>query len=322
MKRLGVRAALAERFAAVRIIIGRAIKPVSDWWFAPAPAERLAAVRIIVGTFALAWILIRIREGYAVAQLPAENFRPTGVVRLLESPLPPALALAISIATAVLMAAFVVGFRFRLLAPFAAIALLWTLTYRNSWGMIFHTENLLVLHVMALACSPAADAWAVDRKPAQPAAIGYGWVLKLMIALTAATYVLAGIAKLRIAGMDWIDGEQLRNQIAVDNLRKALLGDLIAPLATQFLEHPAGFIVFSVMTLVLEFGAPIALVGPRLARLWALAAWGFHVGVVLLMNIWFLYPLCGVAYVAMLRAERPGMWFLGWWRRRRGMPAA
>lgn len=298
------------------------MKRMSAWWFAPAPAERLAAVRIIVGIFALAWIVIRIREGYAVAQLPAENFRPTGVVRLLEAPLPPAIALAISIATAVLMAAFVVGFRFRVLAPIAAVALLWTLTYRNSWGMIFHTENLLVLHVMALACSPAADAWAVDRKPAHPAAIGYGWVLKLMIALTAVTYVLAGIAKLRIAGMEWIDGEQLRNQIAVDNLRKALLGDSIAPLATQFLEHPSGFTVFSVMTLVLELGAPIALVGPRLARLWALAAWGFHLGVVLLMNIWFLYPLCGVAYVAMLRAERPGTWLIGWWRRRQGMPGS
>ena len=295
------------------------MKRIADWWFAPAPAERLAAVRIIVGTFALAWVLIRIREGYAVAQLPAENFRPTGVVLLLEAPLPPDLALAISIATAVLLGAFVVGFRFRVLAPLAAVALLWTLTYRNSWGMIFHTENLLVLHVIALACAPAADAFAIDRRPAQPAAIGYGWVLKLMVALTVVTYVLAGIAKLRIAGMDWIDGEQLRNQIAVDNLRKALLGDSIAPLATQFLDHPSEFTVFSIMTLVLEFGSPIALVGPRLGRLWALAAWGFHLGVVLLMNIWFLYPLCGVAYVALLRAERPFSWAIGRYRRWRGM---
>jgi len=31
----------------------------------------------------------------------------------------------------------------------AALALLWTLTYRNAWGQIFPTENLLVLHVIA-----------------------------------------------------------------------------------------------------------------------------------------------------------------------------
>ena len=52
----------------------------------------------------------------------------------------------------------------------------------------------------------------------------YGWGIKLLVALTAATYVLAGIAKLRLAGMTWLDGEQLRNQIAVDNARKVLFG--------------------------------------------------------------------------------------------------
>jgi len=293
---------------------------IGRWWFADAPAERLAAIRIIVGMFGLVWVLIRLRESHAVAQLPVIHFKPTGVVRLLSAPLDPDIQLVISIATAVLMALFVVGYRFRVLAPVAAVALLWTLTYRNSWGMIFHTENLLVLHVMALSVAPAADAYAIARAPDRPASSGYGWAIKLLIALTALTYVLAGIAKLRIAGMDWIDGEQLRNQIAVDNLRKALFGDSIAPLATQFLEHPSGFTVFSVMTLVLEFGAPITLVGPRLAKYWALAAWGFHLGVVFLMNIWFLYPLLWVAFVPMLPAERPFAWLIRWWRRRSGMP--
>lgn len=289
---------------------------LADWWFAPAPAERLAALRILIGSFGLVWVLIRIGESYAVAQLPANYFRPTGVVRVLDAPLPPPLALALSIATCVLLVAFITGFRYRITAPLAATALLWTLTYRNCWGMIFHTENLLVLHVLALALAPAADAWAIDRRPVRPPAIGYGWVIKLLVALTVVTYVLAAIAKLRIAGMDWLDGEQLRNQIAVDNLRKALLGDLIAPLATQFLDHPAGFTVFSLLTIVLELGAVVALLGGRLARLWALTAWGFHVGVVLLMNIWFFYPLLGLAFVPVLHAERPFHGLLGWWRRR------
>jgi hypothetical protein len=177
------------------------------------------------------------------------------------------------------------------------------------------------MHLLALACAPAADAWSIDRArrgaaPPVPDA-GYGWILKLLAAITAATYLLAGIAKLRIAGVAWLDGEQLRNQIAVDNLRKALLGDSIAPLATPFLDHPSGFTIFSVMTIVLELGAPLVLLHPRAARLWALAAWGFHVGVVFLMNIWFPYPLLGLAYLPLLRCERPFDWVIGWWRRRR-----
>jgi hypothetical protein len=206
--------------------------------------------------------------------------------------------------TVALLVAFVLGVAYRAVAPVAAAALVWTLSYRNSWGIPFHTENLLVLHVAALACAPAADAWAL-RPIWRGARAGYGWPIKLMIALTAATYLLAGVAKLRIAGLGWIDGDLLRNQIAYDNLRKAVFGDRIAPLATTFLSHHALLTAFCVATIAVEVGAPLALLGTRIARWWALAAWGFHVGVVLLMNIWFPYPLFGFAYLPVLPVERP-----------------
>jgi len=287
------------------------------WWFAPAPAERLAALRIAIGVYALVYVVGRFGELQAIARLPAAQFRPVGVVRVVGAPLGPELATAIAAATAVLLVLFVIGYRYRSVAPLCAAALLWTLSYRNSWGMVFHTENLLVLHVIGLACAPAADAWALARRRAGPPAAGYGWAIKLLVALTAATYVLAGIAKLRIAGLGWIDGELLRNQIAIDNLRKALLGDHIAPLAEPFLDHPSAFTAFCALTLALELGAFAALLGGRTARLWALGAWGFHVGVVLLMNIWFPYALLGLAFLPVLRAERPGAWLIGRWRARR-----
>ncbi len=297
------------------------MKRISNWWFESAPAERLAAVRILVGAFAWCWVTFRLYELWSVAKLPAAHFKPTGVVRILDTPLSPDLVLAIGIATSVLLAAFVLGILHRYLAPIAALLLLWTITYRNCWGMIFHTENLLVLHVLVLAFTPSADALALSPRN-DTAGAGYGWVLKLLIAITVVTYVLAGIAKLRIAGMAWIDGEQLRNQIAIDNLRKALLGDSIAPLATPFLDHPSGFTVFSVMTIILELGAVVAVISARIGRWWALSAWGFHVGVVALMNIWFPYPLLGLAYLPLLRCERPFVWLRGKWRGRRGMPAS
>ncbi|MFN0251484.1 MAG: HTTM domain-containing protein [Kofleriaceae bacterium] len=297
------------------------VATLGDWWFASAPAERLAAVRILVGAFAWCWVTFRLYEFWSVAKLPAGHFRPTGVVRILEKPLSPDLVLAIGIATSVLLAAFVLGILHRYLAPIAALLLLWTITYRNCWGMIFHTENLLVLHVLVLAFTPSADALAITRSRGEAKA-GYGWVLKLLIAITVVTYVLAGIAKLRIAGMAWLDGEQLRNQIAIDNLRKALLGDSISPLATPFLDHPSAFTVFSLMTIVLELGAVVALVNDRLGRWWALTAWGFHVGVVALMNIWFPYQLLGVAYLPLVRCERPFLWARTRWRKRRGMPSS
>ena len=301
---------------------------LSAWWFAAAPAERLAGLRILVGAFAFSWVLGRMQEIHRVAQLPAISWRPTGITAWLDAsglargPYAPTTIYAIAIVTVVLLGAFTLGLWHRWLAPLAALGLLFTLTYRNSWGMIFHTENLLVLHVLVLAFTPSADAFALRRGPVPVRAAGYGWVIKLLIAITVLTYVMAAIAKLRIAGMAWLDGEQLRNQIAVDNLRKALLGDAIAPLATPFLDHPAGFTVFSVMTIILELGSVVALRGGWLGRGWAIAAWSFHVGVVLLMNIWFPYPLLGLAYLPLFPVERPLGWVRHRFRRARGMPDA
>lgn len=275
------------------------------WWFAPAPAERLAAVRILVGLFGFGWVTARLVELHRVASL-AHGFEPVGPVRLVGEPLPPGVVLAIGVATSLLMLLFVLGVAYRVVAPLAALALAFTIGYRNSWGMPFHTENLLVLHVIALAIAPAADVWAIGKP--RTSALGYGWALKLLLALTASTYVLAGVAKLRLSGLDWIDGETLRNHIAIDNLRKAMFGDPTAPFATTLLEHPGILAGFSVMSIALELGAPAMLVGGRVGRWWAAGLWGFHVGVVLLMNIWFPYPLFGFAFLPLFPVERPLAW--------------
>ena len=287
------------------------------WWFAPAPAERLAALRIAIGGFAVVWLAARLPELLAVARLPASELAPVGVVRVLGRPLPVAAVAAIALATIIASLGLTAGVRYRITAPVAAVGVLWTLSYRSSWGMVFHTDNLLVLHVIALALVPAADAWTLGRPEARGAGgAGYGWAIKLFAALGCATYLLAGIAKLRLAGLGWIDGEQLRNQIAIDNLRKALLGGGVSPLARPLLAHPGALLGFAVATCLLELGAPLALLGGRLARGWAWAVWGFHVGVALAMNVWFPYPLAGVAFLPFVRAERVVGWPLRAWRER------
>jgi vitamin K-dependent gamma-carboxylase-like protein len=295
----------------------RLTRRIAGWWFAPAPAERLAALRIAIGGFAVIWVTARLPELVAVARLPASELAPIGVVRVLRAPLPPGAVVAIAVAAVACLVAFTAGWRYRVTAPLAALGLLWTLSYRHAWGMVFHTDNLLVLHVIALACAPAADAWAVGRGADRPApAAGHGWAIKLLAALTCATYLLAGIAKLRLSGPAWIDGAQLRNQIAIDGLRKALLGATVAPLARLFVAHPGGLVGFAALTLGIELGAPLALLGGRIARLWVCAAWAFHLGVVLTMNVWFPYPLAGLAFLPLLDAERLVARPVRWWRSR------
>ena len=62
-----------------------------------------------------------------------------------------------------------------------------------------------------------------------------------------------------------------------------------------------------------KLGAPIALFGGRIARVWALTAWLFHLGVLALMNIVFPYPLLGVAFLPLLEPEK----IIRWGMRRR-----
>ncbi len=295
---------------------------IAGWWFAPAPAERLAALRIAVGGFATVWLIARLPELAAMARSPASQLAAVGVVRVLRAPLPPGAVIAIAVATIALLAAFTLGVAYRIAAPLAALGALWTLSYRSSWGMVFHTEDLLVLHLIALALAPAADAWALGAPRARgDRGAGYGWAIRLLAALTCATYLLAGIAKLRLAGVDWLAGAQLGHQIAIDNLRKALLGGATAPLAAPLVAHPVALGILSIATLGIELGAPLALLGGRVARGWAAAAWLFHAGVILAMNVWFPYPLSGVAFLPLFAAER----VIGApvrWRRSRAISAA
>ena len=51
--------------------------------------------------------------------------------------------------------------------------------------------------------------------------------------------------------------------------------------------------------------APLALLGRRLAWIWALGMWLFHVGVLLIMAIMFAYPVSGIAFAPLFAVELP-----------------
>ena len=288
-------------------------------WFRSAPAERLAALRVFTGLFACAYVFGRFPYLVSYAGFNPSSFSPIGIVAILDRPLVPAAVYFVAGLTCALSIPFVLGWRFRLVGPAFALLHLWTLTYRNSWGMIFHTENLLVMHVMILGLTRSADAWSLDTRRAGAGAAAkphgrYGWPIMLMAVVLVVTYVLAGIAKLRYAGADWAGGEVLRNYIATDNLRKILLGSSHSPLAVPLLARPWLFSALAYVTLIVELGAPIALLGGRVAALWVAAAIGFHWGVFALMVIVFPYPMIGVGFLCCFRAERTAAWFLRRWQ--------
>lgn len=264
------------------------------------PAERLAAVRVVVGVFAVVFLVAR---AHAVVTAGAAHapFSPVGVVRALSAPTPPWVSYVVLAVTLPLAVAFTVGFRYRITAPLFALGLLWLLTYRNSFGMVFHTENLLVLHALLLSVSDAAAAWSLDARRSPAAARParrFGAALFTLSAVTVLTYTLAGIAKLRVAGLDWMSGDILKNHIAHDNVRKVLLGDGHSPLGAWLIRHPAIFPPFAAISVAMELLAPVALLSRRVGRWTCAILWGFHVGVLATMWILFPYPLFGIGFAS------------------------
>jgi hypothetical protein len=284
---------------------------LSSWWFAPMPARRLALLRIAIGALALAYLTIRAPNLASVAEFAPAQFEPVGVAALLTGPVPAWLVRSSVGLSIVLGMAFTAGAAFRVTGPAFALLLLWVTTYRSSWGMVFHTENLFTLHVMLLAASPAADALSWDARtkgrgsPALDEEDGrFGWAIRAMSLVTVVAYVVAGVAKLKLSGGTWLGGELLRAQIAYDNLRKLELGTRVSPLGPWLVRHKQVFPALAVLTMLVELGAPLALIHRRVTLPWVLAAWSFHVGVLLLMSIGFFYQLSGFAYLSFFPLER------------------
>ena len=276
-----------------------ALRRVDAWLLAPAPARRLAALRVLVGLFATLYVAIRLPPFLALARPAASStFEPVGALWFLGGPLPPSVVVVAVLATLVSGVGFTLGWRFRLTGPSFALGLLAITTYRSSWGQILWLENLVVVHVLILGASRAADAWAWRPGRAAAARLDdptYGWPLRLAALVTAATYVLAGVAKIRYGGWGWMLGESVRNQVAYSAARLELLGATGSPIGRRSAAHAWLFPPGAVATVVLELGAPIAL-WRRLRTPWVASAWAMHVSIAALMFVVFPYPLVLVAF--------------------------
>jgi hypothetical protein len=274
---------------------------------APAPLARLGLTRALVGAFALAYLAVRFPYFADLSRHGASELSPVGVATVLGEPLPPIATWTLAAVTTALGFAFMTGTRFRLTAPLFAVGLLWLTSYRSSWGKILHSENLLVLHVAILALSPAAAAVSFDARAgrARPAdERTSGWALTTMSIVTALTYFVAGVSKLRAGGAAWLTGRPLGDWLAFDALRKIELGSLHSPLAALLASSPVSLGALAVFTIAVELGAPLALASGRTRRAWSVAAWAFHAGVLATMAIGFFYPLSFVAFVPAFAIER------------------
>ena len=275
---------------------------IDAWLGAPAPAARLRTFRVLTGMFALTYVLVRLTRFVDLVDGRPSAFEPVGVLAPLEEPLAGWIVTTIIVTVFVTGLAYTLGFAFRIAGPTFAVALLLITTYRSSWGQLLHFENLMVLHVGIVAFSPAGRGG--DRSG--ESSPRFGWPLRLAAVVTATTYVLAGIAKLRGGGFEWIFGDTLQNHVAYTAARLDVLGAESSPVAGLLVDQGWLFVVFAAATVAIELAAPIVFVTAALRVTWIVAAWLMHAMIAASMFVVFPYPLFGLAFAPLLPLERIG----------------
>ena len=276
------------------------------WFFGPAPALRLARLRVLTGAFATGYLLVRLRVFLTLGDgTDRRDFEPVGVLWWLQRPLAPEIVRGLVAVTLILGVGFVLGVAFRIVGPLFAAALLVVTTYHSSGGQLLWFENLFVLHVLIVGMSRSADTFSLTPRgsPAPIDDVRYGWPVRLAAVTTVLTYLLAGLAKLRIGGIGWMNGDSLRNHVAYSAARLRLLGGTPSPLAGVLVDHVWLFSPLAVMTIVIELGAPIALVGRRCRWIWVAATCMMHVAILATMYVVFPYPLSLIAFAPLFELE-------------------
>ncbi|MEW7292147.1 DCC1-like thiol-disulfide oxidoreductase family protein [Aquimarina sp. 2304DJ70-9] len=284
---------------------------IRDHWFIKVTPQQLALLRIATGLFSLWYILSR----FGMLQKMAKNteaFEPIGILSWMSQPLSSELFWWISVGVILLNIGYLIGWKFKYTGPaFAVVALLF-FTYRNSWSMIYHNRNALIIHIIILGLVASADAWSWDatKKPKTSYKLPnahwqYGWPIQLICAVTVGSYVLAGIAKLSgDLAWEWATGSAMRSQVAVDAIRKEMLGSEAAPLFDFLFEHTWLFLGMGILTFVLELGAPLALVKRRWGMIWATLTWMMHWGIFFIMGISFRYQMTGLIFLSFFDFEK------------------
>ena len=271
-------------------------------WFGPVPAARLGTLRVILGLFMIWTLLDRRADVAAVSQ--NGKFAPVGLVRLQDAAL-------------VLACLWTLGVAWRLTAPLFALVITYWGGYRLSFGVLTHGVHLPTLHVIALAFAPAAAAVSVDARlpvprwltwaPGPTAGSGhYAWPLRMVSMITACTYFLAGIAKLGTDhGARWATGGNLLGQVGYTVLVRGLYGGPAgSPLIAAVFDWPGAMTVLAVGSLVIELGAPFALLNRWVALAWVVGVLSMHAGIDALMGITFAYQTYGIAFLSLFPVER------------------
>ena len=166
-----------------------------------------------------------------------------------------------------------------------------------------HTHYLLLYSFVCLAISTSDTEWSLDTwlrrrqwppHSEQDRRVGLGetgFPRHALLILVVSLYLGSGLSKLVDGGVGWGDGASLQYYIASQTERTSF--ETVTWLRTWVAERRWITAPLAVGTLVIEIGAPLALISRPIRHLFLLAWTAMHLGILLLMtpNYW-LHSWC------------------------------
>jgi len=263
-------------------------------WYTPGAAANLSAARIIIAAHAM-WVvwswdiaaLSGIPHGFWWQARPSAQWRflifpgHSGVEQIIE-------ALALVALLAVLL-----GLWTRV-AALAAAVMLYHLAPLQTFlvEMDPHARGftIAVLSLVVLSAARSADVWRVGRRTGGATAIAphweYTWPLRLMQLFVAQIYLFGFWGKLYHHGLGWFSPEQIGRQAVlfshiVPGHQVSNLGSIVAGSAVLTTLGAVAVFLF-------ELGFVTTLFSKMARRILVPAAVGFHLAILLSMQIFFV----------------------------------
>ena len=226
-----------------------------------------------------------------IALYPSAMWNPVPVLDLVGLTMQPSLltiqVLKIIWLTSLAMAC--VGLFTRYAIAVAFVIGFYMLGAMHSFYKVNHSDAGLLLAMFVLSFSRCGDAFSIDaiRQAARHrgqfrfAPSGeYSWPLHMIRLVWATIFFLAGVAKLRQSGFEWMFTDNMMNLI----LRKQVNWEPPTELGLFFVKYPWTCVAMSAGAVVIEIAAPLVLIS-RIARLLIVPSMlGMQIGIRLIMG--------------------------------------
>jgi hypothetical protein len=233
------------------------------------------------------WACSEYRYVLWLADLDGSFYRP---ILLLAAPglgpIPPGLGAVLQAALVVFAVLGLLGVLPRVSAAVCAAIYLYSVAQVYSFTNVHHGDSLLGLTLVALALGPSSDALSLTALARRSGGTSgglstpvSGWPVRLVRVQIAATYFLAGYAKLALSGPNWADGTSLQHYLLVRG----------APSGIWLAAHPGVCAVLAATSLFWELTFPVVLVWPWLRWLYVPAGLAFHIVSQYVLGVGFAY---------------------------------